>query len=209
MIERPGENLLARPFGRRAARSLGVTTFCGSRPPYLDVEMLLDGRSSRVRGVTTDDAFASFFAARLGSLWRAAWLLTGDHQRAEDLVQTAVAACYRKFDELGPDSFEPYLRRAMYTTFLSWRKRRWTGEVPVDALPDIADGATSADDHHDLVRALLQLPRAQRAVIVLRHLDDLTERQTAEVLGISVGTVKSHNARALASLRSDPNLRTD
>lgn len=148
-------------------------------------------------------SFDAFVASRGPALWRSAWLLTGDSGRAEDLVQTALAACYGRFERLG-DGFEAYVRRSMYHTYCSWWRRKWRAEVPTGRLPETA----STDDHAhlDLARALAELPRAQRAVIVLRYFDDQTEAQTADHLGISVGTVKSHASRALASLRRSPHL---
>jgi RNA polymerase sigma-70 factor (sigma-E family) len=157
-------------------------------------------------GARPSGDFDAFVAARAKVLWRAAWLLTGDHHRAEDLVQTSLAKAYPHFSRLGDDeAFEAYLRTTMYHTYLAWWRRRWTGEVP----SDVDGGATTEPDvalHHDLVRALADLPRQQRAVVVLTYFDDLSHPRAAEVLGISVGTVKSTLARALAKLRVSPRL---
>lgn len=156
--------------------------------------------------VLASAGFDAFVTARAKVLWRAAWLLTGDHQRAEDLVQTALAKAYPHFSRLGDDeAFEAYLRTTMYHTYLSWWRRRWTGEVPAE----ITAGAAIEPDlalRHDLARALAELPRQQRAVVVLTYFEDLTHPQAARVLRVSVGTVKSTLARALARLRVSPRL---
>ncbi len=158
---------------------------------------------------TVADDFDSFVAARGNALWRAAWLLTGDHQLAEDLVQTALAKSWRAWSRVGPEGFEAYVRRVLFTTYVSWWRRKWRGERPTEVLPETPVAAPDTDARNDLVAALAQLPRGQRAVVVLRYFEDLTERQTAEVLGISAGTVKSQCSRALTSLRSSPHLRRE
>lgn len=146
--------------------------------------------------------FEEYVATRGRALWQSAWLLTGDAQRAEDLVQTALVKCWRRWDKIATDnSVDGYVRRAMVTTFTDWRRRRWTGEMPTAELPE--GWSTDADlvVRRDVLSALALLPRGQRAVIVLRFYDDLTEAQAADVLGVSVGTVKSQTARALKTLR--------
>lgn len=146
--------------------------------------------------------FDEFVAARGDALWRTAWLLTGDAHRAEDLVQTALAKAWPKWDRIAADgSFEAYVRRVLFTTYVAWWRRRWNAEVPTERLPERA-AEERPDLGADLVLALARLPRGQRAVVVLRYVEDLTERQTADLLGISVGTVKSQASRALAALRT-------
>jgi len=162
----------------------------------------------REAGVVAERAaptFEEFVAARGRDLWRSAWLLTGDAQRAEDLVQTAMAKCWRRWDHIArSDAVEAYVRRALVTTYTDWWRRRWTGELPTEVLPETAapDRTALSDDRSVLLAALATLPRGQRAVLVLRYFDDLTEAQTADALGISVGTVKSQASRALATLRT-------
>jgi RNA polymerase sigma-70 factor (sigma-E family) len=153
--------------------------------------------------------FDAFVAARGDALWRSAWLLTGDHQLAEDLVQTALAKSWRAWSRVGPEGFEPYVRRVLFTTYAAWWRRRWNGERPTEDLPEQPGGQTDSDTRHDLVTALAALPRGQRAVVVLRYFEDLTEAETADVLGVTVGTVKSQTSRALAALRSSPRLREE
>ena len=146
--------------------------------------------------------FDSFVATRGRALWRSAWLLTGDMHRAEDLVQTVLAKTYPHFARVG-DGFEAYVRTAMFRTYVSWWRRRWTGELP----GDVDTRSTDAPDlalRSDVRRALAALPRQQRAVVVLTFYDDLTGPQSAAVLGVSVGTIKSTLSRALAKLRTSP-----
>lgn len=151
--------------------------------------------------------FEDFVAARSGALWRTAWLLTGDAHKAEDLLQTALVKAWRSWERIADDgAVEGYVRRALVTTYTDWWRRKWTAEVPAEALPD-AGGRHStdeADTRHDVSQALAALSRGQRAVVVLRYFDDLTEQQTADALGCSVGTVKSQTARALKALRASP-----
>ncbi|QSR27744.1 SigE family RNA polymerase sigma factor [Nocardioides aromaticivorans] len=161
------------------------------------------------QGAVPDDGFDGFVAARGGALWRSAWLLTGDHQLAEDLVQTALAKSWRAWSRVGADGFEAYVRRVMYTTYVSWWRRKWRGERPTEHLPERPAAVEDRDGRNDLVAALGALPRGQRAVVVLRYFEDLTEQQTATALGIGVGTVKSQCSRALATLRSSPHLRRE
>jgi RNA polymerase sigma-70 factor (sigma-E family) len=151
-----------------------------------------------------DASFEAFVSARGDALWRSAWLLTGDHQGAEDLVQTALSKSWRAWERIGVDGFEAYVRRTMFTTYASWWRRKWRDERPAAIVPETATMGLDSDGHVDLMTALTALPRGQRVVVVLRYFEDLTERQTAELLGVSIGTVKSQNARALKALRSSP-----
>jgi RNA polymerase sigma-70 factor (sigma-E family) len=161
----------------------------------------------------TAPTFEEYVAARGRALWRTAWLLTGDAHRAEDLVQTALARCWSHWDRIARDgAVDGYVRRVLVTTWTDWRRRRWSGEVPTEHLPDPpARGSDPAlaDLRHDVLVALAALPRGQRAVVVLRFYDDLTEVETAAALGITVGTVKSQTARALTALRASAVLRED
>lgn len=153
----------------------------------------------------TGDAptFEEFVAARSQALWRSAWLLTGDRHKAEDLVQTALMKCWRRWDRIVDGAaVESYVRRTMLTTYRDWWRRRWNGEVPTDTLSDRPSDGHDAGVRQDVLVALAGLPRGQRAVVVLRFFDDLTEAQTAAALGISTGTVKSQTSRALRTLRT-------
>lgn len=151
--------------------------------------------------------FDEFVATRQRGLLRAAWLLTGDWAAAEDLVQTAFVRAWPHWRRLDDErAAEAYVRRVMLNAYLSARRRRWRGETPTADLPEHAAPAADADLRGALVEAVRRLPRRQRAVVVLRFFDDLTEAQTASVLGCSVGTVKSQTSKALAGLRRDPRL---
>lgn len=151
--------------------------------------------------------FDDFVAARSSALLRTAYLLTHDHALAEDLLQTALTRAWFAWRRISGEP-EPYVRRILVNTFATWWRRRWNGEHATADLPDagVPDRAAAADVNHDLWTALGRLPRRQRAVVVLRYFEDLTEAQTAHVLGCSVGNVKSQCSRALTKLRIDPAL---
>ena len=150
--------------------------------------------------------FEPWVLARRASMLRTAWLLTGDGAAAEDLVQTALVRCWPRWRRIRRmDDIDAYVRKVMTNTYLSWRGRRWTGEQPTEQLPEVAAADVSESDA-TLVAALARLPRGQRAAVVLRFAEDLSERQTAELMGCSVGTVKSQTARGLAALRRDPSV---
>lgn len=154
-----------------------------------------------------EDSFDDFVAARTGALLRSAYLLTGDQQLAEDLVQSALAkACLRWSRLVSRGDPEPYVRTVLYREHVSWWRRRRVGEVLAAEPPeparsparDFTDDVAQADA---LGRALRKLPPRQRAVVVLRYFEDRTEGEVAGLLGCSVGTVRSQNARGLARLR--------
>ena len=151
--------------------------------------------------------FEAFASARADRLLRAGYLLTRDWALAEDLVQTALTKVWQRWSHV--DDPDAYVWRTLTTTYTSWWRRRWNGEVPTETLPEHAGTDTDIDTRTDLWQALAALPRRQRAVLVLRYYVDLTEVQTADVLGCSVGTVKSHTSKALAHLRVDPTLQPD
>lgn len=151
--------------------------------------------------------FDAFVRNRRPDLWRAAWLLTGDRHKADDLVQTALGRTYGRYALLANDhKFEAYVRTTMYRTYVSWWRRRWNAETPSDDLPeagyDDGDQAVSLD----VARALAGLPRMQRAVMVLRFLEDRTVADVAELLGIAEGTVKAHTSQGRAALRASLHL---
>lgn len=157
-----------------------------------------------------ESGFAQFVEARERALQRTAWLLTGDWALAEDLVQTALVRAWPRWERiLRRDDPEIYVRRVMLNTWSTWYRRKWRGEKPAAAMPDRAaagDLATEVAVRLAVRTALGSLPRRQRAVLVLRIYDDLSEAQVAEVLDCTVGTVKSTMSRALAKLREDPQL---
>lgn len=146
--------------------------------------------------------FETYVAARRTALLRTAYLLTGDLHGAEDLLQVALAKILPHWRRIA-DRPEPYLRQVMSRESISrWRSRRWR-ETTMSPFPDnaVTDSGPAPESRLVLLRALAVLPARQRAVIVLRYYEDLTERETARLLGISVGTVKSHTRDALSSLR--------
>jgi RNA polymerase sigma-70 factor (sigma-E family) len=151
------------------------------------------------------EGFREFVTAHSRSLLRTGWLLAGDEATAQDLVQTALLKTWPRWERLDPAGAEAYVQRVMISTFLTWRRRRWHGEMPVDELPELAEDRDvfgDSDMRSAVVKALATLPRRQRAVVVLRFFDDLTEVETAKVLGCSVGTVKSQTAKAFTHLRT-------
>jgi RNA polymerase sigma-70 factor (sigma-E family) len=148
--------------------------------------------------------FEDFVHSRGQALQRFGFLLTGDWGLAEDLLQTALARAYPRWSRIAGDSPEAYVRKIMVNTWSSWWRRRWRGELPASTLPDTAgpDQYAEADCRQAVTAALAGLPPRQRAVLVLRYHQDLSEQQVAALLGISAGTVKSQAARALARLRA-------
>jgi RNA polymerase sigma-70 factor (sigma-E family) len=150
------------------------------------------------------EAYCDFVSARSASLFRVAYLLVGDHQLAQDLVQESLAKTYVAWPRLREvANAEAYTRRVMATTAISWRRRRAFHERPADHLPEPAgeDLATAVVVHDALWHHLLALPPRQRVAIVLRHYLDLSEAQTAETMGCSVGAVKSSVSTGLRRLR--------
>jgi RNA polymerase sigma-70 factor (sigma-E family) len=151
-----------------------------------------------------EEEFRDFVAARSGALLRTAYLLAGDWATAEDLLQTALTKTYLAWKRLGGiDAIEPYARRVLVNTSTSWWRRRWHGERPTEVLPERAgvDEIEQQLDRDALWRHLQALPARQRAVLVLRFYEDMSEAQTAALLEISPGTVKSQTSRALNTLR--------
>jgi RNA polymerase sigma-70 factor (sigma-E family) len=152
-----------------------------------------------------DGSFEEYVVTRGDGLLRFAYVLSGDRHLAEDLVQEVLARIYRRWHRMAhveqPDA---YLRTAIVRQFLSWRRRRSSGETPTDRLPErasIADIATRHAVQDEMWRLLASLPRKQRAVLVLRFYEDLPDPQIAEVLGCRQTTVRVHASRGLAQLR--------
>jgi len=157
------------------------------------------------------EQFAEFVRGRGPALQRTAFLLTGDWGLAEDLLQTALAKTYLSWGRIRHRDPEGYVRAVLANTSASAWRRRWKGELPTYDLPDRPgpDGWAGTDDRVRLAAALGRLPRRQRAVLVLRFHEDMTETAVATALGCTVGTVKSQTAKALAKLRADPALAPD
>lgn len=148
-----------------------------------------------------DAAFRAFVETNGAALQHAARLLTGDHHRGEDLVQTVLARLYLKWDRV--DAPLAYARKAMVTAHIDSTRRRWWGERPTETLPEVAGSneTTGIDERDELRRLLSGLAPRERSVVVLRYYCDLSEQETASTLGMPVGTVKSTCSRALARLR--------
>ena len=149
--------------------------------------------------------FEEFMASRWPGLVRLAFGLTGDRWLAEDLAQTALASAYASWWRVrAADDPDAYVRRILVNASKSrWRRRR-PAEQPAAASPEaaVADPTASVDDRSALLGALQELPQRQRAVVVLRYWEDLTDAQAAALLGCSASTVRSQAARALAKLRA-------
>ena len=157
--------------------------------------------ASRDRG---DTEFEAFVRARSASLLRVGFLLTGDQHLAEDLVQSALARTHQAWGRLAEvGNAEAYTRKVMYHLQVSWWRRRRVAEASVADLPEALgpDPTSGTALRLTVEQALSRLTPRQRAVIVLRFFEDLSEAQTAAVLGCSLGTVKSQTARSLARLR--------
>ena len=150
--------------------------------------------------------FDAFVRESSPGLARLAFLLTGDRQLGEDLVQTALSKVLPHWSRIAADGDPgPYVRTVMVRTAIGWRRRRWNGETPATTLPEptAASDFSGALDTRERLRAVLStLPARQRAVIVLRFYEDRTEADVADLLGCSVGTVKSQAAKALTKLRA-------
>ena len=157
-----------------------------------------------------EDRFTDFVGAHSASLFRTAYLMTGDYQRAEDILQTALVRIYQRWTRIDAmDHPVGYAHRVVVSQAASWWRRRSSHEAPMQLSDEPAwNGRVEDIAEHDRVwQAVLSLPRRQRAVTVLRYYEDLTEAQIAETLGISPGTVKSHShaaSRRLAELLGEP-----
>ncbi|URM90594.1 SigE family RNA polymerase sigma factor [Streptomyces sp. MRC013] len=161
---------------------------------------------------TAYPSFSSYVRARGPLLLRTARSLTANPSDAEDLLQTALTKTYMAWERIEDHrALDGYVRRALINTRTSqWRKRK-VDEFACDELPEPhgvpeSDPAERQALHDTMWRAVLRLPDRQRAMVVLRYYEDLSEAQTAAVLGVSVGTVKSAVSRALGKLREDSNL---
>ena len=155
-------------------------------------------------GARRDAEFSAYLAARQASLLRTAYLLTGDRHQAEDLVQTAFAKLYLAWDRVQErDSVDGYVRRILVNENNSVWRRAWKRrELTTEHLPEAASHDAYDEGRSAALWELVQtLPRKARAVVVLRYYEELSEAETADVLGITVGTVKSQTSRALAALR--------
>jgi RNA polymerase sigma-70 factor (sigma-E family) len=154
---------------------------------------------------TPDDDFAAFMGAALPALLRFGYVLTGDAHRGEELAQTALVTTYRRWRHLRHEEPHAYVRRAMVNAHTSlWRRHRRETPLPETFdLPSPHAGPGAYDDVDQVLRALRVLPPRQRAVMVLRYYEDLSEAEIARTLGCSPGTVKSQASRAMKALRRE------
>ncbi|MGW1780423.1 SigE family RNA polymerase sigma factor [Streptomyces sp. NPDC002143] len=169
----------------------------------------------RDRKQDRDTEFQAFVVGRWPRLMRTAFLLTGEQHAAEDLVQSTLEQVYVAWHRVGAaDEPEAYVRRVMINAHARKYRRklrellapRDDGSGPAHEVADTGDLIARADDRHTLLKALAALPPRQREAVVLRYWEDLTETQTAEAMGCSVGTVKSNAAKGIAKLRAIPEL---
>ena len=147
--------------------------------------------------------FSDFVAARGPALQRTAFLLVGDWGKAEDVLQTVLVKTLRHWRRVRAGAPEAYVRAAIAREAISLGRRAWSAEAPTEVLPEQgSDQWARVDDRLALMDALRALPAGQRAVLVLRFYEDMTEEATAAALGVRVGTVKSQTSKALARLRA-------
>jgi RNA polymerase sigma-70 factor (sigma-E family) len=151
-----------------------------------------------------EDEFAEFVAAALPGLLRFGHVLTGNTAAAEDLVQTALGRSLRAWRLRRIDDPRAFVRKVMINSYASWHRRHgareWAVGEPAGESVTAEDHACRVDDRDAVWRALQELPPRQRAVVVLRYYEDLTEAEIAAVMGVTAGTVKSQAARALRRL---------
>lgn len=147
-----------------------------------------------------DADFEDYFAARARPLRRTAYALAGDWQLAEDLTQATFVRLYRHWPRIRQLNVDAYARRTLTNAFLDQRKRHV--EATSGSVPEAPGDAPDLDLQLDLAAALGRLSPRMRAVVVLRYLDDLSVRETADVLGMAEGTVKSTTSHALQALRN-------
>ena len=148
--------------------------------------------------------FSDFVVARWQAMYRTAYLLTGDHGHAEDLVQTALGKCFVAWPRLRERAAsDAYVRKTMLNTYLSWRRKKSWYELASDAPPDreSADSTEGLAQRSVVMAALAELPPRQRAVVVLRFFDDLGVEQVATQMGCTAGSVKRRTSVALGKLR--------
>jgi RNA polymerase sigma-70 factor (sigma-E family) len=152
-----------------------------------------------------DEEFTSFVVERGAALLRTACLMTGDRQHGEDLVQTALAKAYGSWSKVrAADQPMAYVRRIMVNAHLSRLRRFMSGEQVIEVVPDrgTGDSQSAHADRDEMRRALLQLSPRVRTAVVLRYFEDLSEAETARVMGCSTSTVNNHVSKGLAALRA-------
>lgn len=204
MLPAPGPFRLV--LGRAVAGCLGTAARDQSREPT-STPLHIRVPGNVYQGMKDDrvDSFDAFVLARGPALLRFAYLLSRDRHQAQDLVQEALSRAHRRWRRV--EQPEAYVRRAILNDFLSWRRRRSSGELVTDELPEPtspgAGGHAAAQADRDAMwRLLARLPRQQRAVLVLRFYEDLDDAAIAGYLNCSQATVRAHASKALARLRT-------
>jgi RNA polymerase sigma-70 factor (sigma-E family) len=166
--------------------------------------MTTAGEGKRMRP-ELEREYVEYVTGRLPRLHRTAYLLCGDVHQADDIVQATLTALYLSWKRAAAaDNVDGFVHRILVRRYIDERRLRWSrvrlGPLPPDTVA-VAAAEHGVDDRDELVTALRSLPKGQRAVVVLRFLNDLSVEATAEALGCSVGNVKSQCARGLAALR--------
>ncbi len=208
---------------RGYARGAGRTATCASRPRPAHIAPVADAPArvpaqgsaaedvpSALAGTRQEDAEAAFTAyvqERRASLYATAYHLTGDRFAAEDLLQSALFSTYRAWDRISDKAaVGGYLRRTMTNLHISAWRRRKLSEYPTEELPETVgdtDEMGGTELRAVLWQALARLPEQQRTMLVLRYYEGRTDPEIADILGISVGTVKSSIWRSLRRMRED------
>jgi RNA polymerase sigma-70 factor (sigma-E family) len=148
--------------------------------------------------------YVEYVSARLPRLHRTAYLLCGDADRADDVVQATVVSAYVHWDRVrAADNVDAYVHRMLVHEFLAAKRLSWSKVLLLDRVPDRPSTApgVGVEDRDAVLDALSHLAKGQRAAVVLRYFVDLSVEETAQALGLSEGTVKSQTARGLATLR--------
>jgi RNA polymerase sigma-70 factor (sigma-E family) len=179
------------------------------RPPYMTA---IDGGAAAQSGRKTASEvdFTAYVNERRAALYATAYHLTGNRHEAEDLLQSALFSTYRAWDRISDKAaVGGYLRRTMTNLHISAWRRRKLNEYPTEEIPETAadvDTMSGTELRAVLWQALARLPEMQRTMLVLRYYEGRTDPEIADLLGISVGTVKSSIWRSLRRLREDKGL---
>lgn len=200
-----GEFRLTRGTGDGGAGAWAVAI----RSLLLDNPRLPSSDYKGMANMSLPAPFEDFVNSVGPQLHRTAWLLTRDPSLAEDLTQVALLETWRAWERLTTP--QAFARTVLFRQYVSIQRRRWIARqhrhhADLTSLVACDSAIEATPDRLQLIEALGSLPRMQRAVIVLRYLDDLTIDDTAATLRITPGSVKSHTARALAALRVDPSI---
>ncbi len=194
-------------------RRAGVRTVAVARPRPAHV-VAIDANqyqavpaAEQVPSSTSEAEFTAYVQERRAALYATAFHLTGDRYEAEDLLQSALFSTYRAWDRISDKAaVGGYLRRTMTNLHISAWRRRKLNEYPTEELPETAsdtDAMRGTELRAVLWQALTRIPEPQRTMLVLRYYEGRTDPEIAEILGISVGTVKSSIWRSLRRLRED------